>query len=78
MPDDTQAITLMQTPRVTKNVGSLPTFQMSPAGLRMWRRENSRNYSTRIIKKLRALKPGEVHSVSENAVGMAEITKIKL
>ena len=30
MPDDTQTITLMQTPHVNKNVGSLPTFQMRP------------------------------------------------
>lgn len=75
MPDDTQAITLMQTARVTKNVGSLPTFQMRPASLRMWRRENSRNDSARIVKKLRALRP-EVHSVSENAIGMPGITKI--
>ena len=28
-----------------EKAGSLPTFQMRPAGLMMWRRENSRNYS---------------------------------
>ena len=61
MPDDTQTITLMQTPHVNKNVGSLPTFQMRPTGLRTCRkvnqRENSRSYSTGIIKKLRVFKP---------------------
>ena len=30
----------------------------------------------KLLKKLRALKPGKVHSVSENAIGMAGITKI--